>query len=150
VGTTERKIKLLRELRRGKVGIPVVLITANRDEIARSQMLDDGAVECLVKPFRRDTGTAPIAAIYGDRYAVPLSHLEGCVLCQQRLQSSPERPCNATSQPATILAIDGQQLLPVLGAHGFLALLLADHSGDLHQVKTAKLGNPVICRRLAC
>ena len=74
MGTTEGKIKLLRELRRGKVGIPVVLIiAASRDEIARSQMLDDGAVECLVKPFRRDTGTAPIAAIYGDRYAVPLS-----------------------------------------------------------------------------
>jgi FixJ family two-component response regulator len=43
--------ELLRELRRRKVGIPVVFITARRDEIARSQMLDDGAVECLFKPF---------------------------------------------------------------------------------------------------
>jgi CheY-like chemotaxis protein len=42
---------LLRELRRRKLRIPVVFITARRDEIARSQMLSDGAVECLFKPF---------------------------------------------------------------------------------------------------
>jgi FixJ family two-component response regulator len=43
--------ELLRELRRRNLSIPVVFITARRDEVARSQMLDDGAVECLVKPF---------------------------------------------------------------------------------------------------
>ena len=42
---------LLRELRRRNVRIPVVFITARRDEAARSQLLDDGAVECLFKPF---------------------------------------------------------------------------------------------------
>ena len=43
--------ELLRELRRRNVRIPVVFITARRDEAARSQLLDDGAVECLFKPF---------------------------------------------------------------------------------------------------
>ncbi len=42
---------LFRELRRRDVKIPVVFITARRDEMARSQLLDDGAVECLFKPF---------------------------------------------------------------------------------------------------
>jgi FixJ family two-component response regulator len=42
---------LLRELRRRKVRIPVVFITARRDETTRSQLLNDGAVECLFKPF---------------------------------------------------------------------------------------------------
>jgi CheY-like chemotaxis protein len=31
--------------------VPVVFITARRDEAARSQMLNEGAVECLFKPF---------------------------------------------------------------------------------------------------
>ena len=43
--------ELLRELRRRNLRIPVIFITARRDEVARSQMLDDGAVECLFKPF---------------------------------------------------------------------------------------------------
>jgi len=43
--------ELLRELRRRNVRVPVIFITARRDEVARSQMLDDGAVECLFKPF---------------------------------------------------------------------------------------------------
>ena len=43
--------ELFRELRQRNLRIPVVFITARRDETARSQMLDDGAVECLVKPF---------------------------------------------------------------------------------------------------
>ena len=43
--------ELFRELRRRNVKIPVVFITARRDEAARSQLLDDGAVECLFKPF---------------------------------------------------------------------------------------------------
>ena len=42
---------LFRELRRRDLRIPVVFITARRDERARSQLLDDGAVECLFKPF---------------------------------------------------------------------------------------------------
>ena len=43
--------ELFRELRRREVRIPVVFITARRDEVARSQLLDDGAAECLFKPF---------------------------------------------------------------------------------------------------
>ena len=43
--------ELLRELRCRNLRIPVIFITARRDEVARSQMLDDGAVECLFKPF---------------------------------------------------------------------------------------------------
>jgi len=43
--------ELFRELRRRNVTIPVVFITARRDEVARSQLLDDGAAECLFKPF---------------------------------------------------------------------------------------------------
>ncbi len=43
--------ELLRELRRRDLRIPVIFITARGDEVARSQMLDDGAVECLFKPF---------------------------------------------------------------------------------------------------
>jgi FixJ family two-component response regulator len=43
--------ELFRELRRRNVKIPVVFITARRDEAARSRLLDDGAIECLFKPF---------------------------------------------------------------------------------------------------
>jgi FixJ family two-component response regulator len=43
--------ELFRELRRRDLRIPVVFITARRDESARSRLLDDGAVECLFKPF---------------------------------------------------------------------------------------------------
>jgi CheY-like chemotaxis protein len=43
--------ELLRELRRRDLMVPVVFITARRDEAARSQMLNEGAVECLFKPF---------------------------------------------------------------------------------------------------
>src|SRR5271156_3362509 len=43
--------ELFRELRSRDVRIPVVFITARTDEVARSQLLDDGAAECLFKPF---------------------------------------------------------------------------------------------------
>jgi FixJ family two-component response regulator len=43
--------ELFRELRRRNVKVPVVFITARRDEAARSQLLDDGAIEWLFKPF---------------------------------------------------------------------------------------------------
>ena len=43
--------ELFRELRRRGLGVPVVFITARRDEAARSRLLDNGAVECLFKPF---------------------------------------------------------------------------------------------------
>jgi FixJ family two-component response regulator len=43
--------ELLRELRHRNLLIPVVFITARKDEVVRSQLVDDGAVECLFKPF---------------------------------------------------------------------------------------------------
>lgn len=43
--------ELHRELERRRLAIPVIFITAHRDEAVRSRMLEDGAVECLFKPF---------------------------------------------------------------------------------------------------
>ena len=51
---------LQRELQRRGWGIPVVFITANRDETLRPHLLERGAVECLFKPF---SDTALLAAI---------------------------------------------------------------------------------------
>ncbi len=42
---------LQRELVRRAERIPIVFITAQNDEALRSQLLDRGAVACLVKPF---------------------------------------------------------------------------------------------------
>jgi FixJ family two-component response regulator len=39
------------ELKRRAINIPVVFITARRDEAVRKQLLERGAVECLLKPF---------------------------------------------------------------------------------------------------
>ena len=43
--------ELLRELRGRNLSIPVVFITARKDEAVRTRLLNDGAVECLFKPF---------------------------------------------------------------------------------------------------
>ena len=42
---------LQQELRRRRQEIPIVYITARRDETVRPRMLEQGAVECLFKPF---------------------------------------------------------------------------------------------------
>jgi FixJ family two-component response regulator len=42
---------LQRELKLRRQEIPIVFITAQTDETARSRMLEQGAVECLFKPF---------------------------------------------------------------------------------------------------
>ena len=42
---------LQRELHRRRQEIPIVYITARRDETVRPRMLEQGAVECLFKPF---------------------------------------------------------------------------------------------------
>ena len=42
---------LQRELKRRRLEIPTVFITARRDMTVRSRMLEQGAVECLFKPF---------------------------------------------------------------------------------------------------
>jgi FixJ family two-component response regulator len=46
-------------IQRGKK-IPIVFITASRDEAVRSQVLARGAIECLFKPF---SDTALLAAL---------------------------------------------------------------------------------------
>jgi FixJ family two-component response regulator len=43
--------ELFLELRRRNLKIPVVFITARKDEAVRSRLVVDGAVECLFKPF---------------------------------------------------------------------------------------------------
>jgi FixJ family two-component response regulator len=43
--------ELFRELRRRDLKTPVVFITARKDEAVRTRLLNDGAVECLFKPF---------------------------------------------------------------------------------------------------
>jgi FixJ family two-component response regulator len=42
---------LQRELKRRRLEIPTIFITAHRDMTVRSRMLEQGAVECLFKPF---------------------------------------------------------------------------------------------------
>jgi FixJ family two-component response regulator len=42
---------LQRELSRRRQGIPIVFITAHGDETIRPRLLEEGAVECLFKPF---------------------------------------------------------------------------------------------------
>jgi FixJ family two-component response regulator len=43
--------KLQQELKRRGVHIPIVFITARRDDSQRKHLLEQGAVECLLKPF---------------------------------------------------------------------------------------------------
>jgi len=52
--------ELHQELKRRRLTIPVIFITAQRDDAVRSRMLDNGAVECLFKPF---SDTALLAAL---------------------------------------------------------------------------------------
>ncbi|HKC62578.1 MAG TPA: response regulator [Pyrinomonadaceae bacterium] len=42
---------LQQELRIRRQEIPIVFITAQRDEVVRSRLIEQGAVECLFKPF---------------------------------------------------------------------------------------------------
>ncbi len=42
---------LQQELKRRRQEIPIIFVTAQRDEAARSRLLEQGAVECLFKPF---------------------------------------------------------------------------------------------------
>jgi FixJ family two-component response regulator len=51
---------LQRELKLRRQDIPIVFITAHRDETLRPRMLKEGAVECLFKPF---SDTALLAAL---------------------------------------------------------------------------------------
>lgn len=42
---------LQEELKRRKVSIPIIFITARRDETVRKRLIDQGAITCLIKPF---------------------------------------------------------------------------------------------------
>jgi len=42
---------LQRELQRRRQQIPIVFITAHRDDDVRPRLIEQGAVECLFKPF---------------------------------------------------------------------------------------------------
>jgi len=44
--------ELRQELIRRRQAIPVIFITGNRDKTVRPRLLEQGAVECLFKPFR--------------------------------------------------------------------------------------------------
>jgi FixJ family two-component response regulator len=52
---------LQRELTRRRQAIPIVFITANKDETMRQRLLEQGAVDCLFKPFDE---TALLAALH--------------------------------------------------------------------------------------
>ncbi|SOE87786.1 Response regulator receiver domain-containing protein [Burkholderia sp. YR290] len=48
------------ELKRRREAVPIVFITAHGDEVLRPRMLEQGAVDCLLKPF---SDTALLGAI---------------------------------------------------------------------------------------
>lgn len=43
--------ELQQELKRRKVSIPIIFITARRDEEERSRLIEQGAIALLIKPF---------------------------------------------------------------------------------------------------
>jgi FixJ family two-component response regulator len=43
--------ELKQELKRREIAIPVIFITAQRDERLRQRLLEQGATDCLIKPF---------------------------------------------------------------------------------------------------
>lgn len=53
-------LELQRELKRRRIQAPIVFITAHQDEAVRRGTIDQGAVECLLKPF---TDTALLNAL---------------------------------------------------------------------------------------
>jgi FixJ family two-component response regulator len=52
---------LQRELKRRQIPTPIIFITAHQDEAVRGDTVDQGAVECLLKPF---TDTALVNALH--------------------------------------------------------------------------------------
>jgi FixJ family two-component response regulator len=56
---------LQRELSRRRREIPIIFITASTDKTVRSRLLDQGAVECLFKPF---SDTALLEAVNSALY----------------------------------------------------------------------------------
>jgi FixJ family two-component response regulator len=59
--------ELLREVRRRNLRTPVIFITARRDEAMRTQVLDDGAAECLFKPFSDTALSQALSKVVADK-----------------------------------------------------------------------------------
>src|SRR4051812_15548986 len=58
---------LQQELTRRGYAIPIIFITAHRDEALRQRLLDQGAVECLLKPFSDNALLDTLNAVYRRR-----------------------------------------------------------------------------------
>ena len=58
------------ELKRRGLEIPIVFITAHRDETVRTRMLQHGAVECLFKPFSETALVEALAAAFRGRRSI--------------------------------------------------------------------------------
>jgi FixJ family two-component response regulator len=58
-------LELHRELRRRGQRIPVVFITANGDQTVRPRLLEQGAVDCLFKPFSETALLSAVSAAEG-------------------------------------------------------------------------------------
>ena len=43
--------ELQQELKLRRIAIPIIFITAQRDETVRLRLMEQGAIECLIKPF---------------------------------------------------------------------------------------------------
>ncbi len=59
--------ELQRELMRGGHAIPIIFITAHVNETIRQQLLEQGAKECLFKPFSEQQLRAALDAAFGSR-----------------------------------------------------------------------------------
>jgi FixJ family two-component response regulator len=58
-------LELHREIRRRGQRIPVVFITANGDQTVRPRLLEQGAVDCLFKPFSETALLSAVSAAEG-------------------------------------------------------------------------------------
>src|SRR5258708_7138783 len=61
---------LQRELKRRGLEIPIVFITAQREETVRARMLQHGAVACLFKPFSESALLQALEAAFRARRAI--------------------------------------------------------------------------------
>ncbi|MGY3138316.1 FixJ family two-component response regulator [Bradyrhizobium sp. USDA 4501] len=59
--------ELQRELTRLNQRIPIVFITAHGDDSTGPRMLEQGAIECLFKPFSDEALLKALNAAFGDR-----------------------------------------------------------------------------------
>jgi FixJ family two-component response regulator len=67
-------VELQRELARRRQGLPIIFITGHAGNIDRRGLLEDGAVECLFKPFSDTRLLDAVAAALG---ATPSSNRPG-------------------------------------------------------------------------